>query len=87
MDLKIIVTFGKGSNMQKMLENQRMFWSWRIFLKNSRQEKVREPGLKHSTPEAQRRGMSHAALEAIVADKILFVFCHEIQISGGFNAL
>ncbi len=31
------VTFGKGSNMQKMLENQRMCRSWRIFLKNSRQ--------------------------------------------------
>ncbi len=30
------VTVGKGSNMQKMLENQRMCRSWRIFLKNSR---------------------------------------------------
>ncbi len=37
MDLKIIVTVGKGSNMQKMLENQRMCRSWRIILKNSRQ--------------------------------------------------
>ncbi len=28
------VTVGRGSNMQKILENQRMSRSWRIFLKN-----------------------------------------------------
>ncbi len=33
------VTVGKGSNMQKMLEKQRMCRSWRIFLKNSRTNK------------------------------------------------
>ncbi len=31
------VTAGKGSNIQKMLENWRMCRSWRIFLKNSAQ--------------------------------------------------
>jgi len=28
------VTVGKGSNMQKMMENQRMCRIWRILLKN-----------------------------------------------------
>jgi len=34
MDLKIIVTAGKGSNMQKIVENWRLFGTWRFFLKN-----------------------------------------------------
>ncbi len=37
MDLKHTVTAGKGSNMQKMLENCRIYRTWRICLKNSAQ--------------------------------------------------
>ncbi len=37
MDLKIIVTAGKGSNMQKMQVNWRIWRTWRIVLKNSAQ--------------------------------------------------